>query len=152
VSSPRTWDARPWSAGARRIGSDALRFIVAGGVASAVNWSTRFAASTIVSFQIALVVGAVVGMAVGFCLYRAWVFPHSSRPLHFQGGSFLAVNGTTAVFVFLVSISVDWLLRDYHLANQLREGIAHAVGIGCGAPINFFGHRMITFGRRLIHS
>ena len=152
MSNPRALDARRWSAGARRIGSDAVRFIVAGGIASAVNWSTRFAASSIVPFQIALVVGAIVGMATGFCLYRAWVFPHSSRPLHFQGGSFLAVNGITAAFVFLVSISVDWLLRDYQLSNQVREGIAHAIGIGCGAPINFFGHRMITFSRRLIHS
>ena len=152
MSIPRTWASRRWSSGARRIGGDAVRFIVAGGLASAVNWLTRYAASTIVSFQIALVVGAVAGMATGFCLYRAWVFPHSSRPLHFQGGSFLAVNGISAAFVFLVSISVDWLLRDYPLSSQLREGIAHAVGIGCGAPVNFFGHRMITFGRRLIHS
>lgn len=152
MSIPKTWDPRRWDAGARRIGSDAVRFIVAGGIASAVNWSTRFAASSLVSFQIALIVGAVVGMATGFCLYRAWVFPHSSRPLHFQGGSFLAVNGVTAAFVFLVSISVDWLLRDFQLSSQLREGIAHAIGIGCGAPMNFFGHRMITFGRRLICS
>jgi energy-coupling factor transport system substrate-specific component len=113
---------------------------------------TRLAASSIVSFQIALVVGAIVGMATGFCLYRSWVFPHSSRPLHFQGGSFLVVNAITAVLVFLISISVDWLLRDFSLSNQVREGIAHAVGIGLGAPMNFVGHRMVTFGRRLIHS
>jgi len=152
VSNQRAWDASRWSAGARRIGSDAVRFIVAGGIASAVNWSTRFTASLIVPFQIALVVGAVVGMATGFCLYRAWVFPHSSRPLHFQGGSFLVVNAISATFVFLVSISVDWLLRDYQLSSQVREGVAHAIGIGCGAPMNFFGHRMVTFSRRLIHS
>ncbi len=152
MSIPKTWDPRRWDAGARRIGSDAARFLVAGGIASAVNWLTRFAASSVVSFQIALVVGAAIGMATGFCLYRAWVFPHSSRPLHFQGGSFLVVNGTTATFVFLVSISAHWLLRDFHLSNQVREGIAHAVGIGCGAPMNFFGHRMITFSRRLIRS
>jgi putative flippase GtrA len=125
---------------------------VAGGIASAVNWSTRLAVSWIVSFQIALIVGAIVGMATGFCLYRSWVFPHSSRPLHFQGGLFLAVNGITAAFVFLISIAMDWLLHDSQLSNQVREGVSHAVGIGCGAPINFFGHRMITFGRRLIRS
>jgi putative flippase GtrA len=135
-------------AGRAQIAREGIRYLWAGAIASAVNWFTRWFASYAVSFEIALVIGASLGMLVGFLLYRSWVFPNSSRPLHFQTTTFLVVNGVTAIFVFFVSVLIAYLLKGLPGSVKTQEGLAHAVGIAFGAPVNFLGHRMFTFSRR----
>lgn len=130
-----------------RTANQGRRFIVAGALASSINWCTRFAASWIMPFPVALIVSAIVGMSVGFILYFSWVFPKSIRPLHVQIGLFLLVNAVTAGFVIGVSLLLAELIKDVPMSIAVQEGIAHAIGIGFGAGANFVGHRFITFGR-----
>ena len=124
------------------------RFVLAGGTASAVNWLVRLGASFVVPFPAALVIGAVVGMIVGFVLYRAWVFPRSTRRLHEQTVLFIAVNAVTAGFVICVSLFAAAMLTGLPVSTRIQESVAHAIGIALGSVISFVGHRTFTFARR----
>lgn len=124
------------------------KFVVAGGIASAVNWLTRLGFSFVVSFPVALAIGATVGMTIGFTLYRAWVFPGSTRRLDAQTVLFLLVNAVTASFVIGASVVIAALLADLPLSVRNQQNLAHAVAIGLGAFISFVGHRSLTFARR----
>jgi energy-coupling factor transport system substrate-specific component len=126
---------------------EGARFVVAGGVASAANWLSRLGLSFVVPFPAALIVGAALGMALGFVLYRSWVFPHSSRPLPAQTGFFLLVNFVTACFVVTVSLVFAQLFAGLPISVLNQQNLAHAAAIACGALISFLGHRTFTFAR-----
>jgi energy-coupling factor transport system substrate-specific component len=143
----RLW-ARLIDKGGENIARQGVRFIVAGSTASAVNWLTRLASSFVVSFPVALVIGACLGMAVGFVLYRGWVFPGSMRRLREQTALFLLVNAVTACFVIGVSLLIASLLTGLPVSVRNQQNIAHAAAIGFGAIISFIGHRTFSFARR----
>ena len=70
------------------------RFLVAGGIAALVNWLVRFPVELVLPYFAALLVATCIGMTCGFLLYRAWVFPGSTRPLSRQVRDFILVNLT----------------------------------------------------------
>lgn len=129
------------------IAHEGARFIVSGSTASAVNWLIRLGASYFVSFPVALSIGAVIGMGVGFFLYRTWVFPPSRRRFHTQTGFFLLVNTMTALFVVSAALAIAHALDGIPFAIRIRESIAHGLAIALGAGISFLGHRYLTFAR-----
>jgi energy-coupling factor transport system substrate-specific component len=135
----------------REIARQGGKFLVAGGSASAVNWLTRLVASWFVPFHTALIIGAAIGMSIGFILYRSWVFPTSRRSLHAQTGLFLLVNAVTACLVIGASLLIVKLISGAPMSIPVQESIAHAIGIGLGAGLNFLGHRLVTFGAHKPH-
>ncbi len=123
-----------------------LRFLIAGGFAAAVNWAVRFPLSLVMPYVVAVLVAGAIGMAVGFVIYRRYVFPGSRRTAAQQLRGFIAVNlGATAVVAAVAVILKDGLfpLIGFGLAP---EAVAHAGGIAAGAIANFVGHRNVTFG------
>jgi putative flippase GtrA len=125
------------------------KFLVAGGSASSVNFVVRFPLSSLFSFDIAVSLAYVIGMAAGFALYRSWVFPGSSIPLYSQVMRFIAVNACGLLVVVGISSLAAGALIDAGLfAPDVAEAIAHLVGIGSGAVANFAGHSIITFADR----
>jgi putative flippase GtrA len=127
---------------------EGARFLVAGSAASAVNWLVRLAVSFVVSFPVALVIGAISGMALGFVVYRTWVFPQSARRMHHQAAIFLLVNAVTAAFVITAALLIVHAIEGVAFPLRVKESFAHAVAIGLGAIISFIGHRQFTFARR----
>jgi putative flippase GtrA len=130
------------------IARDGVRFLIAGSLSSAVNWLVRLGFSFVVPFPAALAIGAAIGMAVAFVLYRSWVFPSSARRLRAQTVLFLLVCAVTASFVIAASLVFVRLMTDIPLSDRNRENLAHALAIGCGAIISFLGHRTFTFAHR----
>jgi energy-coupling factor transport system substrate-specific component len=122
-----------------------VRFLLLGGLAAAVNWVIRFPLSMVLPFQGAVLVAYVIGMSVGFTLYRRYVFPGSTRPLLEQTITFLAVNLAGAVVVMAVAGLLLHLLVPLALPALVAEGGAHGFAIGVGAVVNFFGHKLLTF-------
>ena len=127
------------------------KFIVAGGLASAVNWVSRFPLALFWSFETAVALAYAVGMGVGFVLYRSWVFEGSRGRLRQQLPRFLLVNafGLAAVMVsadtFLSLLSpIPWL------SDGATRALAHSLALVVGAAVNFLGHRSLTFaGKRV---
>ncbi len=124
-----------------------LRFLLAGGFAAFVNWVVRFPLSLVMPFAPAVALANIIGMVVGFVIYRRYVFPGSRREFSHQVRDFIIVNLLSMIVVVAVSvIFADHLLPMMGLAWH-TEAIAHAIGIAAGAVSNFFGHRQFSFAR-----
>ncbi len=134
---------------AQALPAGAPRFLVAGGLASSVNWLVRFPLSLVLPFGLAVAAAYAAGMLVGFVLYRSWVFPGSTLPLAAQVGRFLLVNaaGLAAVVIGAKGL-VAALLSTGRVPHGAAEASAHAGAIVLGALVNFAGHRALTFARR----
>lgn len=129
--------------------SEVVRFLIAGGSATAINWLTRIPLSLVLSFEAALLTAYGLSMLASFWLYRAFVFRGASRgSLRGQVGLFLAVNAVGAGVVLAVStVMLDGLTGLLPaLRPSVAEALAHGLGIAVGAVANYLGHRLVTFG------
>jgi len=129
----------------RLAGNQVIRFLALGGFAAAVNWVVRFPLSAVMPFEAAVFVAYLIGMSVGFTLYRAYVFPGSVRPIQQQVVFFLLVNAGGAVIVLGLSSLFVALSAGLGLPLFVRHGLGHGAAIAIGAIFNFFGHRLLTF-------
>ncbi len=122
-----------------------VRFLALGGFAAAVNWLVRFPLSAVLPMSLAIVFAYVIGMTVGFTLYRRYVFPGSTRPIVEQSLIFLAVNLVGAVVVLGLTHALIEAQAGLAWPNFVKEGLAHGFAIGVGSVVNFFGHKTLTF-------
>lgn len=130
---------------ARIFAHQGMRFLALGGFAAAVNWLVRFPLSLFLPFEAAVFVAYMIGMSVGFHLYRRYVFPGSTRPVVQQTLLFLGVNLIGALVVLGVSTALLWAQGDLSIPLFAKEGLAHGLAIGVGAFANFVGHKYVTF-------
>ena len=122
-----------------------LRFLVAGGIAAAANYGSRFVFSIWLSYSVAIVLAYLVGMIVAFALMRHHVFDARAGALRAQIAKFVVVN----VFAVLQTLAISlllahWVLPSFGIQNN-AEAIAHLVGVLVPAITSYFGHRMLTF-------
>ncbi len=137
-----------FNTGRNALAQPEARFLVAGSVASLVNWLARFPFELVMPFAAAVLAAMVVGMVCGFLLYDRWVFPGATRPLSSKIRDFIAVNVASQAVMFVVSVGVRELLLFADWSSTIAGAAAHLVGIACGALLSYFGHRSITFGGR----
>ena len=130
------------------VSCEPARFLAAGGLASFVSWLARIGFSVAFPFPAAVALASVLGMTIGFILYREWVFPGSRLELSLQIPRFVCVNLVGASIVLAVSVSVAQMLQAWDLSTSLAEAQAHAVGIASGALSNYAGHTLLTFANR----
>lgn len=124
---------------------DAVKFLIAGGVATAINWLVRFPLSIFLPFDAAVAVAYMIGMVAGFLLYSRWVFPRTTTPLASQIGRFIAVNIAGGLAVVIVAPLLAHALEAGGLDQVAAQAIGHGLAIAVGAVINYFGHKLITF-------
>jgi energy-coupling factor transport system substrate-specific component len=123
-----------------------FRFLLLGGLAAAVNWVVRFPLSAFLPLPAAVGIAYLIGMSVGFQLYRTYVFPGSNRPVMQQSLIFVAVNLFGAVVVLLLTAWFLALQAELAAPLMVKEGLAHGFAIAIGAVCNFIGHKTLTFG------
>ncbi|ABI77071.1 conserved hypothetical protein [Hyphomonas neptunium ATCC 15444] len=122
-----------------------IRFLIAGGSAAFLNWIIRFPLSIFMPYAAAVTVATAIGMVAGFFLYRSLVFQGSTRSIWLQVRDFIGVNivaGVVTVVAALVLSSGPWWPEAY---KHYAPGASHLAGIGIGAVVNFFGHKLFTF-------
>lgn len=120
-------------------------FLVAGGIAAAANYGSRFLFSLWASFPAAIVLAYLVGMAVAFVLMRQYVFDARGKAVGPQVAKFTAVNALAVLQTLVVSLVLArWVLPAMGVATH-AEAIAHAVGVAVPIVTSYFGHRMATF-------
>ncbi len=128
-----------------RVKAEVLRFLIAGGIAAALNWSARFVCSFFMPFELAVVAAFTVGLVSGFTLMRYWVFGAEADPVGRQFVTYVAVNLFALVQTVVVSsVLARWLLP-WAGVERHAHGIAHAAGIVVPAITSFFGHKKATF-------
>ena len=84
-----------------------LRFVVAGGFATAVSWLVRFPLSTFLPFAAAVAVAQMIGMVVGFFSYQRFVYAGTDRHLAHQVRDFILVNLVTSIIVTAVAVVLE---------------------------------------------
>jgi len=126
-----------------------VRFLLLGGAAAALNWLVRFPLSSMLPIGPAVVVAYFIGMSAGFHLYRTYVFPGSGVPLIQQSLTFLAVNLVGAVVVLGLTYAFIGLQDGFAFPLPVKEALAHGAAIGCGAVVNFVGHKTLTFNHAM---
>ena len=125
-----------------------LRYLALGGLAAAVNFGSRFAWNQIMPFGAAVACAYVTGMVVAFILFRAFVFPGSTTPVHAQVRNFVLVNMLGVAQIWIIALLlVDKLAPAIGWTFQ-THAIGHAVAIAAPTVTSWFGHRYLTFAHR----
>jgi putative flippase GtrA len=120
-------------------------FLVAGGIAAAANYGSRFGFSLWFSYPVAIVLAYLVGMTVAFILMRQYVFDGRGKEVGPQVLRFVVVNVLAVVQTLVVSLVLArWLLPVLGVTQHV-EAIAHAVGVAVPVITSYFGHRLATF-------
>lgn len=134
---------------AARIAADPrIRFIAAGGGLALMNWLLRFPLSVALPYEAAVIAAAVAMIAVGFFLYRGYVFAPSSRSVRWQMTMFFVVSFVGVGVTTLIAAEARDIFQHRSLLRAAdAEAIGHIFGIGAAAIWNFLGHRYLTFGR-----
>jgi len=129
-----------------RLGSSPfLRFLLCGGFAAGVNWSSRFLWSQLLPFGWAVIAAYCTGMVVAFLLFRALVFPESQTPIRIQTANFVLVNLVGMASTYLVArLLVEWLFPMIGMTFH-PEPIGHGFAILVPVATSWIGHKHLTF-------
>lgn len=120
-------------------------FLVAGGIAAAANYGSRFGFSLWFSYPVAIVLAYLIGMAVAFALMRQYVFDGRGKAMGPQVLRFSVVNVLAVLQTLVVSLLLArWLLPMFGVTSHV-EAIAHAVGVAVPVLTSYVGHRLATF-------
>ena len=123
------------------------RFLIAGGIAAAANFGSRFVFSIFFSYAIAVVLAYLVGMVVAFLLMRGHVFNARNGSLAPQVTKFVGVNVLAVLQTLVISLLLaSWLLPNIGITDQVKaEAIAHLAGVLVPVVSSYFGHKFLTF-------
>ncbi len=128
-------------------GAQFIRFVLAGGVAAAANYGSRFAFSLWFPYPVAITLAYGVGMVIAFALMRQYVFSAGGQPLLAQVIKFALVNALALLQTLVISLALARWLLPWMGVQQHVESIAHLVGVLAPVFTSFLGHRHGTFAR-----
>ena len=124
-----------------------LRFLLTGGCAAAVNLASRYLLNTAMSFEWAVALAYLIGMATAYALARAFVFEASGRSKGAEFGRFAIVNLFALAFVWLISVGLAQIVFPAIGFVWHADDVAHLIGVLAPAVTSYFGHRWFTFAR-----
>ncbi|MCZ2497396.1 GtrA family protein [Xylophilus sp. Kf1] len=122
-----------------------VRFLVAGGIAAAANFGSRFVFSRWFDYPVAIVLAYLVGMTVAFWLMRQRVFVDRHGPMLPQVAKFAVVNLVAVAQTLFISLALArWIFPAIgHVEHA--QAMAHLVGVMVPVVSSYFGHRLLTF-------
>lgn len=135
----------------RLLNSEFLRFMIAGGLGAAANLGSRWIFSQFMSYEIAVALAYLVGMATAYLCFRSHVFEASGKGVHKEIFWFAVVNLAALAQVWLVSVG----LYRYGLPaigwTWHPDLVAHAIGVVSPIAVSYIGHKRLTFGREKLN-
>jgi putative flippase GtrA len=122
-----------------------LVFLITGGTAAAVNFSSRILYNQWVSFSSAIILAYITGMITAFVLARLFVFRDSTRSMRQSALFFTLVNVLAVAQTWLISLGMlHYVLPMLNFTWHPKE-IAHAIGIVVPVFSSYLGHKHWTF-------
>jgi putative flippase GtrA len=122
-----------------------LRFLVAGAIAAAVNFSVGFCLSGLLPFHGDIIAGHLSGMVVAFILFGRKVFEDSTNTQTRKVFIFVAVNAAALAQTYLVYYVLIHLVFVYTPVILYPDVIARAIAIITPIFTSFLGHKYFTF-------
>lgn len=122
-----------------------LRFLVAGGVAAAANFGSRFLFSLYFDYGISVIFAYLVGMFVAFILMRGHVFNACQGSIAPQVAKFVGVNILAVIQTLVISLLLAcWVLPSIGIMDN-AEALAHLTGVLVPVVTSYFFHKFFTF-------
>lgn len=123
-----------------------FRFLVVGGVAALVNFSSRILLSNLMDYALAIVLAYLLGMVTAFTLNRAFVFEAADTGVvHQQFLWFTLVNVAAVAQTLAISLLLARVLLPTAGVTVHAETIAHAVGVIFPVFTSYLGHKRLSF-------
>lgn len=119
-------------------------FLLTGGIAATVNFSSRMLYNRWLDFSSAVVLAYLTGMVTAFILARTFVFTQGSQPVYRSAMFFLMVNGVAVLQTWAISMALYYLLPMAGVTRWVPE-IAHAVGVMVPVFTSYLGHKRFSF-------
>ena len=122
-----------------------LKFLIAGGFAAFANIVSRVIFSYFFSYEISIILSFIVGLFFGYLLMRNYVFSFRKNLFFTQIIRFFLINIIALLQTFLITIFFKYLL-DFFLENiDIKELIAHTLGVSFPSLTSYFANKHFTF-------
>ena len=122
-----------------------LRFVAAGGTSAALNFTSRYFLSFVLSYEAAVFLAYLVGILSAYLLVRLFVFPASGRGIRSELFRFTIVNLFGLAQVWLISVGLVRVVFPSFGFVWHPEEVAHFVGLSTLAISSYFAHRHFSF-------
>ncbi len=144
---PRAVDSVPRPSPISGAREQVPRFLLAGGIAAAVNVTTRLATTPLLGYGWSIVLAYLVGLTTAWLLFRRYVFGPSSGHPAAEYLRFGLVNVVALAQVLAVSVLLADYLFPYTGFTFHAQTVAHVIGVLSPIATSFFAHRAWTFRR-----
>ena len=122
-----------------------MRFLLAGGSSALLNSATRWVLNLFMSFELAVALAYLVGMASAYTFMRLFAFEGRGTPVPGQSARFVLVNIGSFLQVWTLSVL---LLRVVFPAVEFAwqaDTVAHVLALGSLAMTSYLAHKHFTF-------
>lgn len=120
-------------------------FLLTGGFAAAVNWTSRIAYNHWMPYSAAIVVAYVTGMITAFILAKLFVFKLSTQSTGRSVFFFTLVNLVAVLQTWAVSIALAYYFFPKFGMHWHDRDIAHLVGVMIPVFTSYIGHKKWSF-------
>lgn len=122
-----------------------VKFMLVGGSAAAVNFTSRILLDFLWSYSLSIVIAYIIGMIVAFMLNKWLVFEEADDRTTRQFIMFVIVNVFAVLQTYVISmLLVNWLFPLMKFDWYSHE-VAHFVGISVPIVTSYIGHKHFTF-------
>ncbi len=122
-----------------------LVFLVTGGFAALVNFSSRIVFSFWLNFTVAVVLAYITGMITAFILAKAFVFKDSVQSVRHSAMFFVLVNVVAVAQTLVISVGLaSYVLPAIGMTKYVNE-VAHACGVIFPVFTSYIGHKRWSF-------
>ncbi|KTD14145.1 GtrA-like protein [Legionella gratiana] len=122
-----------------------ILFLFTGGIAAAINFSSRIVYSFWFNFSLSIFLAYITGMISAFILAKIIVFRRGTQSTHRSVMWFTLVNFIGIVQTWIISLGlVHYLLPLFGIERFIQE-IAHAIGLVVPVFTSYIGHKRLSF-------
>lgn len=122
-----------------------LKFLVAGGIAAAVNFGSRIVLNRWLPFSTAIVLAYIAGMITAFVLAKMFVFTESVQSTSKSAGFFILVNLVAVLQTWVVSVILAYYVLPWMGVTWHTREIAHFFGVVVPVFTSYVGHKRWSF-------
>ena len=122
-----------------------LIFLLTGGTAAVVNFSSRILYSVWLDFSSAVILAYISGMITAFVLAKLFVFKESQQTLQRSAVFFILVNLVAILQTWVISMGLAYYLLPLLGFSVFVQEIAHATGVIVPVFTSYLGHKRWSF-------
>ena len=122
-----------------------MGFLIAGGIAATVNFSSRIFYNQYCSFSTSVLIAYLTGMVTAFILAKIFVFKSSTQPVKRSAMIFTLVNLLAAAQTWVISMGLNFYVFPALGVEQHVTDIASAIGIIVPVFTSYLGHKRWSF-------